>query len=84
MDGNYKMSQTGMHEFAIHDKPGGALRATIARDDDGTWATHSHDDPASGTAPRFENQAKPQAAFDAFVAWANGDGDDPETRVNEQ
>ena len=76
MDGNYKMSQTDMHEFAIHDKPGGAHRATISREADGSWATRSHDgadDAARAGAPEFENQAKPQAAFNAFVEWANTD-----------
>jgi hypothetical protein len=63
MHGDYKMFQTEMHEFAIRDKPGGTLRATIIREPDGAWSTHSHDEPA----PEFELQKNPQAAFDAFV-----------------
>jgi hypothetical protein len=78
MDSNYKMSQSDVHEFEIHDKPNGALRATIARLPDGTWSTNLSGEPAvqGGAAPTLENQKSPQAAFNAFVEWANGPADE--------
>lgn len=72
MHGDYKMSQTEMHEFAIRDKPGGTLRATITREPDGAWSTTSHDEPAPG----FEPQSSPQAAFNAFVQSLEPDDDE--------
>ncbi len=73
MDGNYKMSQTDMHAFAIHDKPGGAFRATIERTPDGAWSTHPAPDAATTApaVPDFDEQKSAQAAFDAFIAWAD-------------
>jgi len=69
---DYKMTQTEMHAFEIHDKPSGALLATITREPGGGWSTHPAADSASEsgdvTMAQFEQQAKPQAAFDAFIA----------------
>ncbi len=63
---DFKMTQTEMHAFEIHDKPSGDLLATITRDEGGAWSTHPHS-PAAGDEP-FDDQSKPQAAFDAFIA----------------
>jgi hypothetical protein len=72
------MSQSDVHEFEIHDKPNGALRATIARLPDGTWSTILSGEPAvqGGAAPTLEDQKSPQAAFNAFVEWATGPSDE--------
>ncbi|MCS5733721.1 hypothetical protein [Herbiconiux daphne] len=66
------MSQTDVHEFEIREKPGGVLRATIARQPDGSWTTHPEDSPAGDRPPAFDDRPTPQAAFNAFIEWANG------------
>ena len=79
MDSDYKMTQTEMHEFTIHGKPSGVLLATITRTPGGQWSTHptlltdgpgaeADADGDADAAPFFEDQAKPQAAFNAFIA----------------
>ena len=74
---DYKMTQTEMHAFEIHDKPSGALLATITRDEGGTWSTQAEEGAAGEP---FDDQAKPQAAFDAFIARISpeADPDSPE------
>jgi len=69
---DYKMTQTEMHAFEIHDKPSGALLATITREPGGAWSTQPAD---SVPGDPFDDQAKPQAAFDAFVARITPDAD---------
>lgn len=70
---DYKMTQTEMHAFEIHDKPSGELLATITREAGGQWSTRLHGDEAASGAV-FEDQAKPQAAFNAFIARHENEG----------
>jgi hypothetical protein len=76
MDSTYKMSQTDVQEFEIHEKSTGALKATITREPSGAWSTIPHETAPGETAPTFEEQKSPQAAFNAFIEWANGPEDD--------
>ena len=74
MGSDYKMSQTELDEFAIHDRRSGALEATIAQQPDGAWSTRipADADSAEGAEPALEDRARPQAAFDAFIASKDG------------
>jgi hypothetical protein len=76
MDSTYKMSQTDLHEFAIHEKSTGTLQATITRESSGAWSTNPHEKVLGDPAPAFEEQKTPQAAFNAFIEWASGPDDD--------
>ena len=68
MDSDYRLTQTDLHEFAIHDKPGGALRATITRQASGAWSTREPE-PAGDAPARaaLDDQKSPQTAFTAWT-----------------
>ncbi|WP_291055341.1 hypothetical protein [Herbiconiux sp.] len=68
MDSDYKLTQTELHEFAIHDKPAGALRATIAREASGSWSTREPEQGGQHASPQeFDDQSSPQTAFAAWT-----------------
>lgn len=70
MDSDYKLTQTELHEFAIHDKPAGALRATITRESSGAWSTREPEAEQGGQhaiPQEFDEQSSPQTAFTAWT-----------------
>jgi hypothetical protein len=68
MHNDYKMTQTELTEFTIHDRRTGEHRATITREPHGAWSTHPEaQGGAEGDPAAFDEQPRAQAAFDAFI-----------------